>query len=273
MTTGQLTAPARYGEVQLGAWRKTLADREVGHVVIRGAVELGLVERYRAECEAFLANGPVLHRRITRADMFDYVHPRHIGADGKPARVAEPSTFRIYQFPWNATPVSRPVFDALLGVRDAIEQCWLEDPVYGGEMKEVVDYVQPTRFVPGRGGLPRHKDYAGPPTYPFLQVFMFLSQPGRDFDGGELTLFTRDGGRVRLIEDLGLQPGDIVLFDRDIEHEVQPTKAGADGDVGRWSVVVSRDRPAGSYWDRYRYADWYLHRVQPWVDRVRRRLH
>jgi hypothetical protein len=245
-----------------------ILDPNKGYLVVRQPLERTLVDTYREECRRFTRRSRVLHTRLNRPDMYDYVHPRTVLPDGTVVRSATPASLRIYQFPHNhRSPAGQQMFATLTGLRDQIEASWEHDARYRAERVEWHDFVQVTRFFDGRSGLPKHSDYSGPRTQPFLQAFMFLSRPGVDFHGGDMTLFPARGPSVRVLADLDLEQGDLLFFDRSLFHEVEPTAASTVRGVGRWSVVLARDRWIGEYWDRVRYDDFYVRHIAP-----RRRL-
>ena len=179
---------------ELDAHRAALSDPERGYVVLRGFLDPAGVERYRSECAAFLARGRVIHTRMNRDDLPDYVHPRTAPRpDGGPRRDPSrgPDTWRIYQFLHNAhSAQTQALFERVLSLRDAIEAPWRADPAWRAEVEAVHDYVQVTRYVDDCEGLPRHHDTAKDLPHPMLQPLMLLSRPGIDYQGGDLFVWT-----------------------------------------------------------------------------------
>lgn len=250
-------------------WIDDLCDSEKGYIVVRDCVSAEECERYRLECARFFEKGPVVHARINRPDMFNYVHHRYIAPDGKvwstkDAR-RQANICRIYQFLHNRQSAdTRILIQRILALRNRIEERFLHDAAYRTERERLMDYVQVTHFLNNDNGLSRHRDCQTTYRYPFLQPFTLLSEPGEDFDGGNLVVWTRTGRAVRFPKDIPIGRGDLVLFDRRLEHGVDPTLGAGRSGVGRWSVVVgARDYHVGRYVDRYRYSNFWVRRMEP----------
>ena len=218
--------------------RNALVDPGRGFQLVRGLYSEDELAAYRAECQAFMARAPRFHKRVTASWMFDYVQPYSLDAVER--------ADRLYQYLHNPhSPTATSVFERTLALRNQIEEVWTADRVYQREREAQQDYVIVTRYQPGRGQLPRHRDYRGPARLPLIQSLALLSRPLEDFTGGELVLYPRAGGPVRMIADLGARMGDVVLFDKALEHEVETTLPGRT-DVSRWSVNIgARSRPHG----------------------------
>lgn len=260
----------------LRAYRDALSDPDRGHVVLRGFLDPAAVERYRSESAAAIARGRVIHTRMNRDDLPDYVHPRTAPRPaGAPRRDPSrgPDTWRLYQFLHNThSAPTRALFERVLSLRDAIEAPWLEAPTWRAEHDALTSYVQVTHYVDDCEGLPRHHDTAQDLPHPMLQPLMLLSRPGVDYQGGDLHLWTRSGKRLSMADDAGLTMGDLLFFDRSLDHEVQPSRP-APGAIGRWAVVIgARDRRCGRWLDRVTYGDFWHTRVRPLHKRVQRRL-
>jgi hypothetical protein len=87
-------------------------------------------------------------------------------------------------------------------------------------------------------GIGRHNDCKDDIPYPLLQVVLLLSRPQRDFSGGELALHTRSDTSIRVLEELGMEQGDAIFFDKSLDHEVEPTRRSAGSAVGRWTAII-----------------------------------
>jgi hypothetical protein len=219
--------------------RGALVDPDRGYFLVRGLYAAEELGAYRAECESFMRRAPRFHMRLNADWMFDYVHPYSLDVVER--------NHRLYQYLHNPhSPTASSIFERALALRNRIEEAWTADPAYRRERERQQDYVIVTRYLPGRGELPRHRDYRGPATFPLIQSLALLSRPREDFAGGELVLFGKAGRPVRLIEDLGAEVGDLLLFDKALEHEVQTTLPGRT-DVSRWSVNVGARSPRDGY--------------------------
>lgn len=261
------SATARDGEApDVAALRRDLLDAARGYVVLRQFLQVEEVDRYREECAAFLRRAPRIHRRILGAGLPDYVHPRTAPTERRRGR--GPETYRIYQFLHNRhSPATQALFDRALGLRDAIEAPWLSDDAYRAEHDQLRDYVQVTQYVLDSRGLPRHSDTERGLPYPLLQPLLMLSQTGVDYEGGDLRIYPQKGDPISADRDLALAKGDLLFFDRSLEHEVTPSRASSG--VGRWAAVIgARDRPRGSRLEAWLWRPWAL----PVLGRVRQAI-
>lgn len=233
--------------------RKDLVDPDKGFYVIRSLYSADEVNQYLNYCEEFIYTGPKIHTRINTDNMFDYVHPRsHDEID---------RTFRIYQFFHNHESgfVSKFLYKAI-ELRKRIESQWAYDKKYELERMKLQNYTIVTSYKDNYGMLPRHKDYDGPAPFPLIQFWVLLSQPEIDYRKGNLVLHTRSGVSYALERDFDLKPGDAVIFDKSLYHEVEETKTGA-GDLrkGRWTVLIGaraeRDPSLLAIYKRLRYSN------------------
>jgi len=80
---------------------------------------------------------------------------------------------------------------------------------------------------------------------------VLLSEPDKDYRGGALILYPREGRPVNIQESLGLRKGDALLFDKALYHEVEATEPAPGDGVGRWTAVIG-----GRYRRPLTVADW-----------------
>ncbi len=216
-----------------------LLDPAKGYVVVKGYFTYAEIDAYRNECEAFLRIGPVRHTRINTDSVRDYVHPR--------SHDEVERTVRIYQYLHNPHSASTTAFlEKAFALRNRLEQTWMGDPIYRAEKLRNQDYMIVTKYLPNTGCLPRHPDYTGPAPFPMLQSVLLLSSCPEDYTGGDFTLHTRSGATLRIAADLGVQKGDLFLFDKSLDHSVDVTRPGTKTDRGRWSVLVGARAPRES---------------------------
>jgi hypothetical protein len=247
--------------------RQALADPARGYFVVRGLYSPDELLAYRAECVTAMQRAPRVHARLNTDSTPDYVHPR--------SHDAVERTYRLYQYLHNPHSDSTTrLFNRTLTLRNAIEELWMADPVYREEHEVQQDHVVVTRYVPGTGQLPPHRDYNGPARLPLIQSLALISQPGVDYAGGEFVLQTRTGTAVRLTGDLNVGMGDLFLFDKVLVHEVEPTLP-AQTDVGRWSASIGsrarRHTTAQYLRGRLLYSDPVYHLWHPLWQRFRQR--
>jgi hypothetical protein len=226
-------------ELEVRSARCALLDSDKGFFVVRRAFTQVELDRYLANCNAFLKDGPTIFSRITTPGMYDYVHPRSFDS--------LPRTYRIYQFfPNHNVDFERSLFDRAMALREQIESLWDTDDAYRAERQRLQNYVIVTNYVPNSGLLRRHKDYRKPLKYPLMQMLVMLTMSGTDFAGGDFILHTQTGGRVSVQSDLKLLPGDILMFDKSLEHEVALVLPKEGGGRGRWSALIGARAPSHS---------------------------
>jgi 2OG-Fe(II) oxygenase superfamily len=211
-----------------------ILDPGKGFLLIRDFMDHDQVNRYRQECAEFLESGQRLCKwpgygrdRINRDDMQDYVYPS-----------VDASNWRLFQFLHNPhKPATQALYEQALALRDGIEAHWLHDSAYRRLRASMGEYIHVIHYTEGRG-IGRHSDFRGTSPFPLLQCVVLLSEPGEDYLGGELFLYTANNRRIGVHTDLDMGMGDIIIFDKSMEHEVEPTRRGATTGVGRWSVII-----------------------------------
>ena len=230
--------------------RQSLLSPEKGFFVLKGFYSLEEVKDYREYCQSFMAKGARIHTRINTDSMRDYVHPRsHDSVD---------RTSRIYQFFHNHQHDKIGAFlNKAISLRDQIEYAWESYPLYASEKRRLQDYTIVTAYKEKVGMLPIHRDYCGPAPFPLIQFWVLLSTPGVDYNAGNLVLHPTEGTPIRVEADLGMQPGDALVFDKSLLHEVEETLPGSD--IGRWTVLIGaraeRDSRLKSMYKQIRYAN------------------
>lgn len=211
--------------------RKDLQAPDKGYFLIRNFYERIEVQDYLKYCESFLKSGPIIHDRINSDNIKDYVHPRshdHVNR-----------TSRIYQFLHNhKTGLVARFLNKALDFREEIESIWLSDEVYKSEKEKLQDYAIVTSYNGNHGMLPRHRDYSGPARLPLIQFWVLLTEPEVDYKNGNIIIHTDTGDCIHIERDLDLVPGDAVIFNKRLEHEVEPTLEAGEGARGRWTVLI-----------------------------------
>ncbi len=232
--------------------REQLIADDKGFYVIKGFYSSDEVQQYLDYCQNFLKEGPVIHDRINTDRMFDYVHPR---SHDHVAR-----TSRIYQYFHNHDHGGVADFlGKAIRFRDQIEAVWLDDDVYRSERDKLQNYTIVTSYHGNHGMLPIHRDYYGPAKLPLIQFWVLLSTPEKDYFDGNIILHTATGKTIALEKDLGLQPGDAVIFDKHLEHEVEQTRDAGPQAKGRWTVLIGaraeRDSCSKAWYKRIRHSN------------------
>ena len=223
--------------------RHDLLDPARGFFVIHNLFSKEEISRYRQTCEQFMGRAKRIQERIITNSIEDYVHPR--------SHDQLERTARIYQYFHNhKTDFAGELFSRAIAIRDAIEAGWLFDPIYRSEKETLVDYVIVTQYFGNKGMLTKHQDYSGPAPYPLIQFWVALSEPGVDYEGGNLVLYSKDGTSRRVEGDLGLKRGDALVFDKTLPHEVELTRIPQRADaLGRWTVLIGARAPRDSAWE------------------------
>jgi 2OG-Fe(II) oxygenase superfamily len=148
---------------------------------------------------------------------------------------------RMYLFLHNEIGTLRgKIHNEIMQTRDLIEADWPNQRLYTEKGYRSFHIV--TKYESGADGYPRHTDVPFDYQYPMLQCWLQLTDPGHDFQGGDLVLHPPSGRSVSVIHDLGVRAGDLIFFDKRTEHEVTPCHH-RDGGVGRWIVIVGAMAP------------------------------
>ena len=222
--------PVNYAQ-NSDAYIADLLNPDKGYVLIQNYFSDAEIDQYRTECENFLHTGPVVVSRINTDWIPDYVHPRSHDKVGR--------TYRIYQYLHNThSAPTTAFFEKALSIRNTIEETWLDDPHYRSEKETLQDYIIVTKYITDTGHLPPHRDYYGPAPFPLLQSLVLLSRMPDDYTGGDFRLRTKNGISLSLANDIGATKGDLLVFDKSLEHTVELTQAGTTTNLGRWSELV-----------------------------------
>lgn len=223
----------------LDAARAALTDPRRGFHVVPGLLAPDRLAALRAEATDTMARLPTHLGMITAPWMTDHVV--------REVRAGVQQYTRLYRFPHTlGAGVVDDFLGAALAARDQVEAPWLEDAGYAARRDQLQNYFLITRYDAEQDGLAPHTDDPGGLAYPLLQFLVLASQPGRDFEGGELVLHPAQGDPVGIVSDLGLSEGDGLLFDRSLCHAVRPVRGLAPPAAGRWTLLIgSRARREG----------------------------
>jgi len=98
---------------------------------------------------------------------------------------------------------------------------------------------RPTRTDQGDSGVIRHNDKTGFARHA-IQVSLQLSTPISDFEGGGTVICRPDGKFVNIQREHSLVAGDLILFDQNLEHEVEPVTRSDPLDPlsGHWRILM-----------------------------------
>jgi hypothetical protein len=219
--------------------RRDLTDDDVGFFVVRQLYTPAEIDAYRETCERFMRSSKRIQQRIITDSIEDYVHPR--------SHDQHERTVRIYQhFHNHRDDMVGRLLDRAITIRNQIEEVWLSDDVYRSEKETLLDYVIVTHYYGNKGLLTKHADYDGPAPRPLVQFWVALSTPGKDYQGGNLVLYSKSGRARRVETDLSIHKGDAVIFDKSLPHEVELTEVSGAGALGRWSVLIGARAPRDS---------------------------
>ncbi len=204
-----------------------------GFSIIRGVFTREEVEEYRKECAHEFTIAPQLEGKVyVPGKTPNYVQPWMI--DTANHQVA---SYRLYQFFHNhISPTAKKLIDATIAVRSHLEKNWPEIAEYNAK-NNLVDYNIVAKYSAESGYQSRHTDMEADLAYPALQCELLLTEPYKDYNGGDLVLHLLDGRRISVNDDAKATVGDIILFDKRIEHEVTATKPALGG-RGRWMALI-----------------------------------
>jgi hypothetical protein len=225
--------------------RRDLLDNGKGFFVLEGLYSADQIDAYREACDSFIRRGKRIHERIMTDTMEDYVHPR--------SHDREERTVRIYQYFHNhRDDMIGEFLNRAMLIRNQIEEAWLDNAVYRCEKETLLDYAIVTHYYGNKGMLPKHQDYDGPAPFPLVQFWVALAQPGKDYEGGNLVLYSRNGRSRRVEMELGIRKGDALVFDKTLPHEVELTRVAGAGARGRWTVLIGARAPRDTVWSAAR---------------------
>ena len=218
-------------------YREALLDPQKGYIVVKGLYSNEEVQAYRRHCEELATCLPRLDKRINTSNSRDYIHYRSHDRFHR--------TRRIYQFHHNhIDDYEGRFFHRALAFREGIESGWDHCKAYRRKRETLLNFSIATHYQPGFGRLARHKDSFSDHKYPLLQSLLLLSSHSVDYRGGDFILYTAGGKAVSIQSDLELAVGDLLCFDKSLEHEVTTTYApelvgnGPGRHVGRWSLLI-----------------------------------
>ncbi len=238
MTT-PLTAETRTPpilNIDINAARTQILDPACGAFVVRGAVDPATLDRYLEEAEAMFEHGPRRREKPTVDGQEDFIIP-WIYDHGQERFTVH----RLYRFTGNEAGTTHGgVHVPIMRTRDAIEAIWPNEALYAEKGLRNVHLI--TKYEHGAEGYPRHTDVPFPYDHPLLQCWLQLSRPGVDFGGGDLILHPAGGPSISAFNDLKIDAGDVMFFDKRVEHEVTPCEPREHG-RGRWIGIVGAMAP------------------------------
>lgn len=151
------------------------------------------------------------------------------------------SVHRLYRFLHNEAGTTHgTVHRSIMKARDRIESVWPNQSLYESKGLRNIHII--AKYEHNSRGYERHTDVPFEYPHPLLQCWLQLTEPGKDFDGGDLILYPPGGGSIAAVADLGIRAGDVLFFDKRTEHEVTPCGDAADG-RGRWIAIVGALAP------------------------------
>lgn len=204
-----------------------------GYYVFRNFISPQDCIKLREVVSKKMLNCPEHNLRINSNTIQDYIHKR---SHDKKFR-----TLRYYSFFHNDskwTSVEKKVLNQGLEIRNKIESDWIaNDNIFKNNICSLQNYNIFTKYIPSSGMLIPHRDWPKKLKYPLLQFNLILSQKDKDFSSGEFIFEDYNQNTLKIHEDLKMELGDALLFDKFLLHSVQLTEKGIT-DVGRWSVLI-----------------------------------
>lgn len=122
-------------------------------------------------------------------------------------------------------------------LRNAVAQLPATTHIYSSD--GYATSYRPTRTDQGDSGVIRHNDKTGFARYA-IQVSLLLSTPISDFEGGGTVIERPDGKFVNINREHSLVAGDLILFDQNLDHEVEPVTRSDPLDPlsGHWRILM-----------------------------------
>lgn len=224
-------ARAIHTRFDVEAMAKDVLDHDLGFTVARGLLSPDEVASFRRYAEKGFESLPRIREKPSTLGLQNYVMP--LVWDDKTGEVLVERQYHFLDQPQLDGDSDEPerIIRKVLGLRDSLESQWLPEGYY--EQESCYDVNMVTKYVVG-SAYPLHADAPKETPFPLLQTWSLLTEPGVDFSGGELLMHRRDGRIVRCMEELGLRPGDVLFFDRRLDHEVEPSEIIK---LGRWITL------------------------------------
>lgn len=204
-----------------------------GFAVVRSLLSPERIEQFRRVCEGQFQGAPRLEGKVYKPGVTpDYVQPWVI--DSQRHQIA---SYRLYQFYHNTHSANaQHIIDTIIELRNRIEQKWPEIQEYNTK-NNFTDYNIVAKYAAEGGYQSKHSDMEASLSHPALQCEILLTQPGRDYRGGDLRLYPSDGRVISTNNDLRVRVGDLILFDKRLEHDVTDTMPMVGG-KGRWMALI-----------------------------------
>lgn len=202
-----------------------------GFYVFRNYISKEHAIDFRCTCERLLTEVPwYSSKRYVKNETLDYAIKWLYSRDKK-----DLASIRLMLFEHNMQEdVVRSIIDSVSAYKKALDEHWAETMDF--YTKSEMDFMCiVSRYENDTGYYPKHRDAPVSIKSPLPQAQMLLSDPGTDFNDGELLLHL-DNGQTLSSGDLGLEMGDLFIFDKRIEHSVTQVHA-SQSSVGRWMAL------------------------------------
>ncbi len=207
---------------------------EKGFAIIPKFLPYSVVDEYQRECERQFACAPRLEGKNYREGVTpNYTQPWVI--DYEKRKVASERLYEFYHNPQSNN--TRRIVEETLSVRDRIESRWPKIAAFNSE-KNLHDYNIVARYAKETGFQAKHSDLDPTIPFPTVQCEILLTNYGDDYTGGHLRLYGYDGDVVEVHKDVVVEPGDLILFDKRLPHDVSATHEGKGRNKGRWMALI-----------------------------------
>lgn len=217
--------------LDIDAMAADVLANDLGFSVARGLLSQPEVDRFLAYADKGFRELPRIAEKPSTLGLANYVMP--LVYDNATGEVLVERQYHFLDHPQLDGGCDEPerIIRKVLGVRDALESRWLPVGYYAEQSCHDVNMV--TKYTVG-AAYPLHADAPKDTPFPLLQTWSLLTEPGVDFSGGELLMHLRDGRVIRCMEELSLRPGDVLFFDRRLDHEVEASSIIR---RGRWITL------------------------------------
>lgn len=219
--------------------REEILDPRRGYSLVRGFYSVDDIDEYRVGCEAFIPGAPVINTHLVNSTTPNYLYPQILDRKLR--------GFQIYQFPQNYEGTrTEAFFQKTIELRDEVESGWA-DAAFRQEVDSHQIYAQVNCHYQGNRPAAKHRDFDPSFPKPVLQCWVPLTQPGRDYRDGNLVLYSKDGRPHRIEDELGVNKGDLLMFDKSLLHEAEVVSSTGNGNgLVRWNVVIGARQPPDS---------------------------
>ena len=196
---------------------------ETGYAILRDVIPTDSIEQIRAFWLAEFAK-PASRGRVVWSVYWG--QPNAIGFSSDQFQ----HLYRAIDIAWNP-PIDEETRQLCLAMSALRNRVIDQDESFGQRLTDPLGIVTSVSYYPaGKGMMEAHTD-GGTGKIMLVHILAPLTFKGKDYKAGGLRMWDRHGNEVDV--DAQLNPGDAVIYDGSLKHEVLPIVAMEGKDLGR----------------------------------------